>query len=124
MFNQIKDKLIYLYLSGKKEIWGNNQGSRILVQTNDFFSLTSWRDSIKDNELSIQASNLNFQFVKRKVDLIKNFSTADAAFLFGFSRYFLLENNQKKLLYFPAMGKEIFNSSKFSGRVSLLNNLK
>jgi phosphoglycerate dehydrogenase-like enzyme len=110
MLNRIKKNLFDWYLSRISEKWGTTRGYRVLIQTNHFFNQSSWESLIKNFSPDKHNEVFNIQFVRKKKDIIKNFNKADAAFLFGFSKYLPIKENQKKLLYFPVIGKEFLNS--------------
>lgn len=113
MFNQIKKNLFDWYLSRISEKWGTTRGYRVLIQTNHFFNQSSWGSLVKNFNSDIHNEVFNIQFVRKKTDIIKNFNKADAAFLFGFSKYLTIKKDQKKLLYFPVIGKEFLSSVSF-----------
>ena len=106
----IKRKIIQYRLNGTKKDWQNKDQKRILIQLNDHFTRSVWERFWCRYPFVVEQYEI--QYSRNKYELIKLFTQADIAFLYGVSQYLDFSAKPQKKLYLPMSGLDAMNGKR------------
>lgn len=107
------EKLIHL----SKDNWDNNSKLKVLIQTNDYFTISAWKKNLSNSRVT--DSGIEFKFTNRKIDFLKLANTANAIFCYGMSKYVNWQRSDLHLVYFGLNGIEFVDFSSFDSNTEI-----
>lgn len=107
MLKQIKQILIRK-LQTYRPNYINESKLNVLIQLNSFFTKNSWLNKVE--KILVNKNNINFVFLRKKIQILRTINYCDAGFLFDLSNSYLNSSTKLKVIYLGVSGNE-FNSS-------------
>jgi len=102
---KIKSFFIKTLISFSKRTWEMSDATKILIQTNNFFTKENWLKSFA----GIDLINAEIQFTNNKFDFIKLAGEANIIFTYGMNSNINWKRKDLQLIYFGINGIEFFD---------------